>query len=53
MNLWWIFYLLGILTGAWLFRKKFRHAIIMAGLWFLSKFEPLLNKGDDDENVRR
>ena len=49
MGFWWIFYLLGILTGAWLFRKKFRHAIIMVVLRVMAKFEPLLNKGDDDE----
>jgi hypothetical protein len=49
MHLWWLFYILGIITGAIIFRKKIRHAIIISFLWVLSKMELILNKGDDDE----
>jgi hypothetical protein len=49
MRLWWVFYILGIMTGAFLFRKKIRRVCVRFGLWLLWLAEKVLNKGDDDE----
>ena len=49
MQLWWVFYLLGIATGGIIFRKKIRRAVIKFFLWLVWLAEKVLNKGDDDE----
>ncbi len=45
--IWW--FLGGILTGAFLFQRKFRHAVITMIVWIFHKIEYLLNKTDSKE----
>ncbi|HUC79063.1 MAG TPA: hypothetical protein VMQ58_02370 [Candidatus Saccharimonadales bacterium] len=47
---WWIVYLLGIVTGAYLFHYKIRHAVNKAVMWIFSQIQKLLDKFSNGED---
>lgn len=48
--MWWVYFLLGIVTGAYLFQNRVRHAVNKIVVWIFQKIQGLLDKTNEDSD---